>query len=513
MKTKRPQWVAAVVAACTSAGFLIIAGCSSASVARHEPSIEDWTKAVALPGPGGSVQTPLPPAVADAGGVLEEAGIVFDQPSLPTQIISDLELADEAEVATILRALAKAADINMLISPEVSGTMRFAFRNIPWDQAFRSVVNGAGLSWDWEGNVLRVMTLNDVKRGLEMETLIKQREDVRAEKRRIEPMAIQVIPVKYAEAVAVGATVKSLLVAEAAKAGVVDTATRSTVSIDAENNAIIVHAIPDEISKAIALVKQLDKPKPQVHIEARIVEASRDTARQLGIQWGGTYATVNGQRLVTAGGSSETAGGYNSDFPALFAQGTVPPAGFSLGLISEKIGGSELLNMQLTALQNKGRIQILSSPSITTLDNQKALIESGEERAYRKTTGTGNEADVTVEWKKAVLKLEVTPHVVDDELLRVKISANKDSFDETKQQSNNEYPVNTKKAETSVLLRNGETVVIGGLSFESKSSSESGIPYLMDIPGIGALFRNNGSAKKFDETLIFITPKIITAQP
>ena len=169
--------------------------------------------------------------------------------------------------------------------------------------------------------------------------------------------------------------------------------------------------------------------------------------------------------------------------------------------------------MQLTALQQKGRIQILSSPSITTLDNEAALIESGEERAYRVTTGTGNILDTSLEWKKAVLKLEVTPHVVDGEYLRVEILANKDSFDETKPQLNNEYPVNTKHASTTVLLRNGETVVIGGLSLEGESHTDAGIPVLMDIPVIGALFKNEGDNKKFDETLIFITPKIIASRP
>ena len=118
-----------------------------------------------------------------------------------------------------------------------------------------------------------------------------------------------------------------------------------------------------------------------------------------------------------------------------------------------------------------------------------------------------------IEWKKAVLKLEVIPHVVDGEYLRVEINANKDAFDETKPASNGEFPVNTKHASTTVLLRNGDTVVIGGLSMETDSSTASGIPGLMDLPVVGALFKNKGQAKNFDETLIFITPKIIASQP
>ena len=246
------------------------------------------------------------------------------------------------------------------------------------------------------------------------------------------------------------------------------------------------------------------------------MEASRDAARQLGVQWGAGAARVDNGRLNVIGGRGVTYGGYNSDFAAPFAQpaaaGLTPvaPVGMTLGLISEEIGGSELLSMQLTALAQKGRIQILSSPSITTLDNEPAIVESGEERAYQKSSSTGIGADI--EWKKAVLKLEVIPHVVDEEYLRVEIIANKDAFDETKPASNGEFPVNTKHASTTVLLRNGDTVVIGGLSMETESSTDAGIPGLMDLPGIGGLFKNRSKAKNFDETLIFVTPKIIAGR-
>jgi type IV pilus assembly protein PilQ len=489
---------------------VLLAGCATTpEVARRDPLLQEWkqpmppaaaakSEAPALARPPALVSKPAQPVIPPR---------INQERSLPTNMVSDLELTDEAEIATILRSLAKAAEVNVLISPAVEGSMRFSFKNVPWDEAFRSVINSAGLAYAWEGQVLRVMTMEDLKRGVEMETLLKERADVRAEKRRIEPTIIQVIPVKYSKARTVGATLRSLFAMETG-----ENASRSSISVDEENNAIIVHAVPDDVDKAVALIQQIDQAKPQVHIEARIVEAARDTARQLGIQWGAQFAQGQNNRLISAGGANATAGGYNSDFIAQFAQAGLAPVGFNFGLISERIGGSELLSMQLTALQSKGRIQILSSPSITTLDNEAAVIESGEERAYRKTTGTGNDLDVSVEWKKAVLKLEVTPHVVDGDYLRVEIIANKDSFDESKPQSNNEFPVNTKRAKTTVLLRNGETVVIGGLSLESSADTENGIPFLADIPGLGYLFKNKGTARKFDETLIFITPNIITAQ-
>lgn len=500
----------------------VLAGCAAPSAVVHkEPAMGEWKE----PGPAArppvrASASALPPALAAAPmKPPAPAARIPTERALPTDAISDLELADEADVATVLRTLAKAAGVNMLVSPQVKGKISFAFKDVPWDQAFRSVIVSAGLTYAWEGDVLRVMTLDDVKRNLDMETALKQRDDVKAEKRLVEPLLIQVIPIKYAKAKNVGATVKSLLGSAPPARGAAPEAAapggpRTGISIDEENNAVIVHAIREEVDKAIALIEQLDRAKAQVHIEARIVEATRDAARQLGVQWGASSARVDHGRLVTVGGGGATAGGYVSDFPAQFAQGaTLSPVGMALGLVSEEIGGSELLSMQLTALQRKGNIKILSSPSITTLDNEAAIIKSGEERAYRSTTGTGNEADVSVEWKEAVLELNVVPHVVDGDFLRVEINARKESFDETKVQSNGEYPVNKKQASTTVLLRNGETVVIGGLSLESDSDTRSGIPVLMDLPGIGGLFKNRSQAKAFDETLIFITPQILAERP
>ena len=489
---------------------VLLAGCATSSVVRREPAMSDWLKpserVVERPAtPAASLPPALVGKEALGGPPVEAAPVLMARNTLPTNMISDLELTDEADVATILRTLGKAANLNVLISPQVSGQMRFAFKEVPWDEAFRSVVNSAGLTYDWEGGVLRVMTLNDMQRHLEMEKLLRDREDVRAEKRRIEPLTIQVIPIKYAKAGTLGATVRMLLAAEAGagKDGAAGGVARTTVSVDEDNNTLIVHAIPDEVAKVVALVAQLDKAKPQVHIEARIVEANRDTARQLGVQWGGAMAQLNNGRLVSTAGKS--------DFKALFDQAGSAPVGFTMGMISERVGGAELLSMQLTALQRQGRIQILSSPSITTLDNEPALIESGEERAYREDTGE-TLGDYSVEWKKAVLRLEVIPHVVDGEYMRVRIVANKDSFDETKPESNGEFPVNTKRAETSVLLRDGDTVVIGGLTVDTKSDNQIGIPWLMNIPGLGYLFKNMIQNREFDETLIFITPKILAMQ-
>jgi len=197
---------------------------------------------------------------------------------------------------------------------------------------------------------------------------------------------------------------------------------------------------------------------------------------------------------------------WAANFPATFDANR---AGFALGMSVEDFGGAELLNLQLSALQEDGKARILSSPSITTLDNETAAIESGQERAFRVTSSTGNNLDTSVSWKKAVLKLEVTPHVIDPHMLRVEISANKDSFDESKVESNGELPINTKNTKTTVLLKNGQTTVIGGLSEKANSESGSGIPFLKSIPLLGRLFQGTREGASLDEVLIFVTPTIL----
>lgn len=509
-----PAWLAGLAVG----GLALAAGCNSPLTAHKEPKLDEWGEPSAAP-PAPLVQrpasaaatTPLPAIPMSATPAPEPAAAPSVRP-LPADIISDMDLSGMTDVATVLRAMAKAAGVNMMISPHATGDVSFTFQKVPWNEAFRSVLASSGLTYAWEGDVLRVLTVEDLRRELEIETIQKDRASLKAEMRKTEPMMVQVIKVRFTKALSLGATLKTLIAQAAPEADKESSVPQTAITVDEENNSIILHAKEGDIQKALLLVQQLDRPKPQVRIEARIVEANRDTARQLGVQWGGHHAVANGGRIQTVGGPGMASGGYVSDFPAPFTQELTRPYGLTLGFVSERFGGGELLNMQLTALQKDGRIRILSSPSVTTLDNEKAVIESGEERAYRKTTGTGNILDVSLEWKKAVLKLEVTPHVIDDRRLRVEIAANKDSFDETKPQTNGEYPVSTKHASTTVLLLDGQTAVIGGLSRETKSEAETGVPLLKDIPLLGYLFKNDTQAGLKDETLIFITPRILVGE-
>lgn len=429
----------------------------------------------------------------------EEEATQTPQRTLPTNLIEDFNMPASTDVGTVLRALARAANQNILISENATGSVNFNFTSVPWDQAFQGVLTSAGLTYAWEGEIIRVMTLDDMKRELEIEKLHQERQEVKADLRRVEPLHMHIVKIKFMSAESMGDTLKALLFGSASDSEILESP-RGSVTVDKENNAVILHSVKDDLTKMQALIAQLDVPRPQVLIEAKIVEANRDTARQLGVQWGGVSTTTSGNRLFDLDSSS---------YGANIADSMDENLGLTLNLLTERFGGGDLLTMQLTALQEDGRVNILSSPSITTLDNEKASIESGEERAYRETSGTGNNLDVSIEWKKAVLKLEVTPHVIDANRLKLDVTANKDSFDDTKQESNGEFPVNTKNAVTTIMMYDGKTTVIGGLSEETEGEIEKGIPILMNIPIIGYLFKGRTTSATMDETLIFITPHIL----
>ena len=295
--------------------------------------------------------------------------------------------------------------------------------------------------------------------------------------------------------------------------------------VDEHTNSLIIQSIGDDLSKILSVVEKLDRPTSQILIEAHIVETTSDTARQLGFQWGGlAYGTSNGDNQWLGPGGDTFDSSLHTDstdanpgsrithvpaignifnFPAAL-EGTT---GVTLGYMFENIGKA-LLTVQLSALQTEGKLNILSSPSITTLENQSAFIESGA----RVPIQTVEDGDVEIRYEDAVLKLVVTPYVIDNTTIKLKILTNKDELDFTRTVAGNPTII-TKKAETNVILSNGQTTVIGGLSKETASETESGVPFLKDIPGLGFLFKNSGKTKAMEEVLIFITPYILEEKP
>ena len=317
------------------------------------------------------------------------------------------------------------------------------------------------------------------------------------------PLQTRIIAVNYSEAPKLRENLEKFLVKDP------EGKPLGSVMVDEHTNSLIIQATQEDMEKIVALIGELDRPTPQVLIEAHIVETGKGTARELGVQWGGLSKSgfwvtpgLNSSGVLgqTVGTAIDPTSGFASNFPA---SGVTNALGMTIGFAVQDVGTS-LIAAQLSALENEGKLNILSSPSITTLDNQKALIESGSEIPYQ----TVEDGEVKIEFKKAVLSLEVTPHVIDGKTLKMNIFVKKDELDFTNAVGG-QPAINTKKADTRVLLFDGQTTVIGGLTKEKTEQSETGVPLLKDLPLLGWLFKTDKNSEDMEDLLIFITPHIL----
>lgn len=445
---------------------------------------------------------------ADTDAPQHISGAALPQASrkLPTQPVT-LNM-HQVEVAVLLRSLARSADINLLINDNVTGKMNLTVKQAPWDQVFQSILRTEGLDFVWEGDMLRIVSPEDLDKELKQLEMRQKIAAMRNEMRKDEPLITRVIPVKYADAAGLKESLETFLTIRNEKA------TLGSIMVDEHTNSLVIHAIHNDLQQIIPLINDLDRPTRQILIEAHIVETTRDTARDLGVQWGGlshageywVYPGLNSSGVVGNSfedGTIDPTSGMGINFPADLSDG----AGMAVGFAWER-AGQRLLALQLSALQEEGKLNILSSPSITTLDNQSALIESGAEVPFQ----TVEDDEVSIEFKEAKLKLEVTPHVIDNHWLKMKIVTNKDELDFSRTVQGNPTII-TRKAQTNVLLFDGQTTVIGGLNQQSDSDTKTGVPVLSDIPLLGSLGKRTNKSKKMVDVLIFITPHILKQKP
>jgi type IV pilus assembly protein PilQ len=348
------------------------------------------------------------------------------------------------------------------------------------------------------------MTLDKLEKQKVQETAVQQ----------VEPMLTRVIGINYTDAKALKDNLQELLLKEK------DGKARGSIRVDEHSNSLIMQASKEDLVRLLPIIEKIDKPISQIQIKANIVETTKDTARQLGIQWGGLYQTGVGNHdlFVTPGGTGipSAPGTYTSlSGPGLGLQGfgvnfpaaMTATASGSLGLIFGTLGGN-LLEVQLNALQKDGKLNILSSPSITTLDNQKAFTENGQKVPYVTTETSGGALVKTVKFENAVLRLEITPHVIDGKNMKMKILVQKDEVDQSRNVEGNPFIIK-KQTETNLIVQDGETIVISGLSKQTKQDSNSGIPGLKDIPLLGWFFKSDSKSESLEEVLIFITPNIL----
>ncbi|HPK53974.1 MAG TPA: type IV pilus secretin PilQ [Smithellaceae bacterium] len=417
----------------------------------------------------------------------------------------------QADLKAVLRAMARSVDINLLMKNDIKGEVSVDFKGVAWDQAFTGLLRTYGLSHIWEGNIIRVMTIEDIERDL------KQKMSMR-DMQWVEPLLQPVvINIDYTDPKKLADTLQDFLTKDK------DGKPRGSVKVDEHSNSLVISAVHDDLVKMLPIIEKLDKPTPQILIKANIVETTKSTARDLGIMWGGQYRSGSGNFGLYPGGTRTSATGsltptadgpigiggtgFGSNFPAANLAST---ASASLGLVFGTIGGN-LLEAQLQALQNESKLNILSSPSLAMLDNQKAFTENGERVPYTTMeSASGSTAPTyTTKFEDVVLRLEITPHVIDGKNLKMTILVKKDEVDMTRKSSLGDPYIIKKQTQTVLIVQDGETIVISGLTKQTKTESEQGLPLLKDVPILGWLFKSSSKNDQMEEVLIFITPRIL----
>jgi type IV pilus assembly protein PilQ len=417
----------------------------------------------------------------------------------------------DADIRNVLRVLAEVSKKNLVMGEDVKGKVTMKLDGISTSEAFEMILKTNDLAKIEEDTVIRVMTTRrffeekdrDRKDKLEF---LKEKE---AKEKLEDEFVTQTIFLNYADAAEVEKMIKGGKEDDGKERRIMKglLSPNGAVTLVKWNNALIIKDVRSNVDDVIRNIKQHDTPPTQVQIEARIVQANTDFSKEIGIAWGGTYKSSIGGRAVTAGGidatgATTTAGGsYNINLPANVSGGTSSSLGGGIALAIGTAADRWALDVQLSALENDDRVRIISNPKVITSDNVPAKISQGKEIPYQTTSQNGT----TTEFKLAVLSLEVTPHVSKDGAIRLKIKATKDEPVTV----SSVLAIDKKEAVSEVLIRDGETVMIGGIYEITDDHGINGLPLLKDIPVLGWLFKKDLQSAKKRELLIFITPTII----
>jgi len=411
----------------------------------------------------------------------EPAGKLSDSAKLYKGRKVTLEFAD-AEVRKIFQLLSEVSNKNFVLGDDVTGSISIKLVNVPWDQALDIILDTKGLDKREDGNIIIIKGKGKFKSQVEEDLEIKKQQYKSIE------LKSETFNVNYAD---IGGIVSQF---NALKSE------RGAISPDARTNKVIVKDIPQVIEDMRKLLVQLDIPEKQVMIEARIVEATSTFTRSLGVNWGIHYR--DGSASLLGINNIDTGFGGLTSAPPI--SGTSASAGGNMGISFGTLTSNVQLDMRLSAAASIGLIKIVSSPKVATLNNKTAKITQGQQIPYTSATSDKSET----KFIEAALALEVTPHINANGTIGMKIDAKNDSPGQATG-SNTAPPINKKQATTEMLLRDGETTVIGGIFVDSDNESDDGVPYLMDIPLLGKLFKSNTKTKTKSELLIFITPRIL----
>ena len=448
------------------------------------------------------VQAPRAAAMASEQRALTQNGGALDERNY-TGRRADFNLKD-IDIKNLLAGIAEISKKNIIVADDVHGTVTIKLRNVPWDQALDIILKAKGLGKEEIGNIIRVAPLERLR--------AEQKDEAEAAKIKtsLDPLKVRLIPVNYATAGQLVDKIKDALTE------------RGTVSVDARTNTLIVKDVEDSLIRAEGIVRNLDTQTPEVLIESRIVEASTSFSRSAGIQWGGnvSFAPVTGNPtglifpniLQVAGAADDGSaplGGLNGVTQPNFAVNMPAPIGLNtgagLGFIFGSAGGAANLNLRLSAAENSGTIKTISSPRVVALDNVESSIGQGVSIPFSQVSAAG----VNTTFIEAKLELRVTPHVTQEGSIQMKISATNNQPNPQLTGANGQPSISRREARTEVLVKDGDTTVIGGIYTRQNSEQWNEVPVLSRIPILGWLFKKKSVSDARTELLIFITPRIV----
>jgi type IV pilus assembly protein PilQ len=433
------------------------------------------------------------------------------------------------EVRSLLQVIADFTNFNIVTSDSVAGNVTLRLKDVPWDQALDIILQAKGLGMRKSGNVIWIAPKDEIAAREKLDY------EAAASVQTLEPVRTQSFQLNYAKAVDIAAQLRGELpTAQGGAPATTNTqqpaaarilTARGSVMPEQRTNQLFVTDIPSKLEAIQELIKRLDIPVRQVMIEARIVEANDTFSKTLGVRLGGAdlrgirggdagYAVGGGNRVALGGSydavsatTTQTTAALTStntsfvNLPAASISGT-SAATFALALFNPS--ANRFLNLEISALQADGKGKIVSSPRVITADQTKALIEQGVEFPYQSATSSGA---TKIEFRKAVLKLEVTPQVTPDGGIILDVEVSKDSPGELL--AGGQRAINTKRIKTNVLVDNGGTVVIGGIFESTETEGVNKVPLFGDLPVLGHLFRNKTTNTAKSELLVFLTPRTL----
>ncbi len=408
----------------------------------------------------------------------------------------------DIEVRSVLQLLADFTDLNIVVSDSVQGKLTLRLKNVPWDQALDIILQTKALGKRQAGNVIMIAPAEEIanRERIELEGM--------KQKTELAPLRTEFFQANYAKAAELASLLQS-------KEGGMMTE-RGSVSVDERTNTLLINDTVDQLEEIRALVHRLDVPIRQVLIESRIVIASDDFNKDIGVRWGLNRNTVNpggtgtGDGFALSGnaagiqdllnGDTVDNGRFNVNLPGSNAAG-------SLGVALAKLPFGTLLELELSAMQAEGTGEVISSPRVITANQHEAYIEQGVEIPYLEASSSGA---TSVSFRKAVLGLTVTPQITPDDRIVMDLKVNKDTVGEIFGAGSLQVPsIDTREVSTQVLVDNGETVVLGGVYEQTLLNKVDMVPFFGNLPLIGRLFQHTTNQDDKSELLVFVTPKII----